>query len=32
MPDKLKRAVVIQNYENGGLRLIEAYTFMKSLS
>ena len=28
---KIKRAVVIQNYENGGLRMIEADIFMKSL-
>ena len=30
-PDKIKRAVVIQNYENGGLRMIEVDTFMMSL-
>ena len=30
-PDKIKWAVVIQNYENGGLRLTEVDTFMKSL-
>ena len=30
-PDKIKWAVVIQNYENGGLRMTEVDTFMKSL-
>ena len=30
-PDKIKRTVAIQNYENGGLRMIEVDTFMKSL-
>ena len=30
-PDKIKRAVAIQNYESGGLRMIEVDTFMKSL-
>ena len=30
-PDKIKRTIAIQNYENGGLRMIEVATFMKSL-
>ena len=30
-PDKIKRAVITQNYTEGGLRMIEVCTFMKSL-
>lgn len=30
-PDKIKRTVVIQDYENGGLRMIDIRTFMNAL-
>ena len=29
-PDKIKRSVIIQNYDKRGLRMIEVKTFLKS--
>ena len=30
-PDKIKRTIITQNYTEGGLRMIDVFTFMKSL-
>ena len=30
-PDKIKRSLVIQNYENGGLKMIDLGSFISSL-
>ena len=30
-PDKIKRKSIIQNIENGGLKMIDNYKFLKSL-
>ena len=30
-PDKIKRKTIIQSFENGGLKMIDIFKFLKSL-